>query len=316
MRVASALAFLAVVASTGPARSEPAAVVYFLEYVAPAGCPGEVTFRSQVRARTSNLAFASGQVDAPRLSILIAEVDSGYLGRMSFDSGPGGSTSREIEAKTCDEVVAALALTTALNFDPDAGDLRPRTGPPGNLGQPTPPRTQVLGPPPWSIGAELAATAAASSFPTPRGGLFVDWLAPRADWTFGGGAALFYGFGKGGDGERGRVALSLLNARLSLCPLARRSVVQISACAFGDLGILKASGEGVSHPRTERRPWVSGGLQLWASFPASSRWFFAVHGEASVIAVRQHFRLENNFEIYAVGRLAGALGVASGFRLP
>ncbi len=316
MRVASALGFVAVVASTGPVRAEPKPAVYFLEYVAPVGCPGEVTFRSQVRARTSNLAFANAEADAPRLSILIAEVDSGYLGRMSVDSGASGSTPREIEAKTCDEVVAALALTTALNFDPDAGDLRPRTPPPSSLGQPTPPRAEVLRPLPWSIGAELAATAAPSSFPAPRGGLFVDWLAARPDWTFGGGAALFYGFGKEGDSERGRVALSLLNARLSLCPLARRWVVQVSACAFGDLGILTVSGEGVPSPRSERRPWLSGGLQLWSSFPASSRWFVAAHGELSVIAVRQRFRLDDNSEIYAVGRVGGALGVAFGFRLP
>lgn len=284
--------------SARKAEARERTTIFYLEYTASEGCPGEVTFRSQVRARTSKLDFAESPAGAQRLVVRIAALESGFLGRLSFEAAPGELAAREVQAESCDEVVAALALTTALNVDPAVERETTASAPSA----------------PWSIGAQLSLTGVPSSFPAPRVGAFVDWFAPFGSWIMGGRGTFAYSFGSEGSRERGRTALSLLSARLSLCPLGRRWVVETFVCALGEVGALQARGEDVEAPRSSGRAWVAGGSELSLRFPALSTWFLGASGELLIPLTRQRFVLEDGTEVYAVPRLTGAAGLSFGIR--
>jgi hypothetical protein len=273
---------------------------FLLEYSAPAGCPTEVTFRSQVRARTSQLEFVAR--DAPRLSILIAAVEGAYLGRLSIGSAPEEPTTREIEATTCDEVVAALALSTALHVDPSAVDGEPAR--------------HAEAEPRWSVAAELALSGVPSSFPTVRSGASLDFVPEPQALTWGARALVAYASGSEGSATRGGIRISLLETRLSFCPLVARFWIEGSLCGFGETGLLAARGQDVDAPRSAQRPWLGGGAELGLRYPARGAWFVGAGTELLVALTRQRFVLEDNSEIYELTRFAGAARVSLGFRLP
>jgi hypothetical protein len=85
-------------------------------YSAPQECPGELTFRTQVQARTTRVEFAA---DGTELVVQIQKSEAGYSGRLS--GSLAGPQPEALAAPTCDEVVAALALLAALRVDSDAG---------------------------------------------------------------------------------------------------------------------------------------------------------------------------------------------------
>ncbi len=302
MRFASGRWFLAGSALAGAASAAAPSTRFFLEFDAPAGCPSEVTFRSQVMARTSAAEFSESRSGARRLSVLIAKLDGGYLGRLAIESTGASPTSREVEAGSCDEVVAALALTTSLNIDGPAAESGrgPVTA--------SPARSSVL-----SLGAQAAAAGVPSGLPSPRFGAFAELFAP--DQGFGARLLGAYGYGDVGGPEQGGVDLSLLTARLSVCPFEQAWFLRVSSCGFAELGALLVEGRDVVGPRSETRPWLAAGVEVWLRYPSTGGWFVAGGIELDLPVIRHRFRLQDNSELYAVPRVTGALGLSLGVHL-
>lgn len=83
-----------------------------LSWSAPAGCPGPITFKSQVLGRTAIAAFVDGDAEL-RIDVNILPDKAGFVGTMQL-----GGASQTVTAKTCDEVVASLAVVAASALEP------------------------------------------------------------------------------------------------------------------------------------------------------------------------------------------------------
>jgi hypothetical protein len=113
-----AIALLLLVATGLPAlaRAEPERVN--IQFESPKGCSDGGAFLRALRRRTSRFLLATGSETARRFVVTLSQTNSSVLGRLEIQ-GPGSTQSlRNVAGRTCDEVVAAIALVTALAIDP------------------------------------------------------------------------------------------------------------------------------------------------------------------------------------------------------
>jgi hypothetical protein len=122
------------------ARAEP--LPLRITYEAAPACPGAEVFLDEIHRRTS-LARAAAPTDEA-LEVVVRIVRRGTLssGHLLVGQGRDGVV-RDIDGESCDEVVSALALVTALAIDPNAS-MAPKP-PPAPL--PAPPPTPTVDPP-------------------------------------------------------------------------------------------------------------------------------------------------------------------------
>ena len=130
-RIGRAAALLILIGSSTSAFAEERRERLTLEYQAPDSCPGAERFVSEVADLTQKAQFASDDalpIDR-ELSITISAAGAGFSGVIRLEDETGTSR-REIDGESCEEVVGALALAFALAVDPDAlgGEPTP-TGP-------------------------------------------------------------------------------------------------------------------------------------------------------------------------------------------
>ena len=111
-----------------------------LVYEAPAECPGSEAFIAAVRAQTKTATLTADGDGSPGISVRIARSGSQLRGRLEIEEPGREASVREVTATTCEEVVSALALMTALAIDADL-EARP-TNPP--TAAPTSPEPQQL----------------------------------------------------------------------------------------------------------------------------------------------------------------------------
>ncbi|WP_434045595.1 MULTISPECIES: hypothetical protein [Sorangium] len=110
----------AVLAGGAVARAQPTAAPLQLEYRAEAGCPTEADFRERVVAR---LRRPLGEADAATAYVVtIEKSDRRFTGRLGVRAADGAASDRDVSGDTCDDVVAALAVVTALAIGAHAAD--------------------------------------------------------------------------------------------------------------------------------------------------------------------------------------------------
>ncbi|XXT20981.1 hypothetical protein WME94_05350 [Sorangium sp. So ce429] len=109
-----------VLAGGAVARAQTTAAPLRIEYRAEAGCPTEAEFRARVGAR---LRRQLGEADAASAYVVtIDERDGRFTGRLGVRAADGATSDRDVAGATCDDVVAALAVVTALAIDSQAAD--------------------------------------------------------------------------------------------------------------------------------------------------------------------------------------------------
>jgi hypothetical protein len=107
-----------------------------VSYGAPAECPQEQAFVQQVLSRTSRARVAEPGEVGRTFVITVERRDEQYWGVLMVTSTSGDSSQREVAATSCEEVVSALGLVTALTIDPKATIL---------------PRDEATAPPPEEV---------------------------------------------------------------------------------------------------------------------------------------------------------------------
>ena len=120
-------AAFSMVASRAVAQPNPPVAPVRLEYHAPDACPDERAFVARVRSRTTRFVLAGadatgGDEVARSFSVDVSTTPHGVEGRLTSLEAtrtPAPAT-RVVAGETCDEVVDALALITALAVDPNA----------------------------------------------------------------------------------------------------------------------------------------------------------------------------------------------------
>jgi hypothetical protein len=305
-------------------------------YRAPAGCPDAELFASRVQARTGRARLGEPG-ELARLFVVEVEVDAQGAGaRLSFTDSRGASVVRAVRGETCDEVVSAIALVTALAIE--AGPSEPGASAPPKESSPnaaTAPKLEASPKPPssrtlrtpepdtlaWSIGVE---------------GSMSSWLGP--------GLSLGVGlFGEVGTyaGPSGRITLlratshalvehrdrpsvfrpadfTAYLARVGGCPLALGlgSGFRVLPCASLGLGQLEGEGqesEGLSPGRSGAILWADALAELRLDWTLSDSLVFSAEGELGVPLLEHRFRFrgptQHVFVVPDVGG-GGALGVA------
>jgi hypothetical protein len=95
-----------------------------IRYEAHEGCPSAAAFMEEIASRTSRMREAKEGDEALTVRVQISRAQGLSRGRITLGEA-SDLRDREVDGPTCDEVVQALALITALKIDPQAS-LAPR----------------------------------------------------------------------------------------------------------------------------------------------------------------------------------------------
>jgi hypothetical protein len=283
----------AALAGSTVAYGQPSVATLRVDYSAEAGCPTEADFRARIGARLRRRVEKADAASA--YAVKVEKRDHRFIGRLGVRAADGSASDREVEGDTCDDVVAALAVVTALAIDAQAAAV-PAVEAPLRQEPPTP-----------AAPSALASASAAAAVPPPGGGARVRPPAIPEDaaarLTLG--AQLLYGDLMGPPSFGARVfaeppidatdlgvgplridadlevssdlpaaggSASLLRAALAVdgCLLGVAvGVLRLASCVRIEGGLLEANSKGTSPARSARRGWlalalpVRGRMPLW-----------------------------------------------------
>jgi hypothetical protein len=305
-------AVLAVLFTFPPtATAQPATPPAFqLRWSAPVGCPAEpeVTRETQ-RLLGASTAAARAPIEAEGR---VTAVKGGF--ELQLSVGPSGHAStRQLEAPSCDELARAAALVVAVAVDPslslpeaEGSGKSPlgalpacSEGMPAAVPAPTCPLCDSCPPPPvprreqgspWHIALVAGVSIAYRELPqlTPRPNLGLAYRT-QAHWLELSGGAAFAATGRSTDG---RVAtFSHWYGVPRYCFEALLDWGRFGGCAVLEIGRIRASGFGVTLPKTQRSWWVAPGLGLQLTRRMRSGAELIVGAEALVATVRPDFYL-------------------------
>ena len=169
-----AIALFLMTATGLPARARAESEHIRIQFAAPRRCADGTAFIRALRQRTGRFQVASGTEQTRVFVVTITHADSFISGRLEIQGSGTEISLRNVSGKTCEEVMAALALMTALAIDPGAlspntpspSALPPTTTSPAGPSNPTAtaqaPEASPL-PPPDSTAAPPAPTSSISS---------------------------------------------------------------------------------------------------------------------------------------------------------
>lgn len=149
---------------SAPASSETESArvaLLHLIYEAPSGCPDRDAFIALVSSHTERAGWVQDPVAGEAaLAVQVVASAGGYVGELAIQRPWQPPSRRSFEEATCAEVVAALALVTALTVDPSAHEpAAPGSAPPSTPAgeipvKPSPrPRPPLPAPPPRRTGS-------------------------------------------------------------------------------------------------------------------------------------------------------------------
>jgi hypothetical protein len=299
------LSFAAVVGVSFVARvtsaQSPDEAVRF-HYRAPAGCPNGETFASRVQARTGRARLGEPGELARQFDVEVHLDTQGARARLSFTDSQGAAVVRAVRGETCEEVVSAIALVTALAIEAGPSE-RGVSAPPAETSPSTGTAPKIEAAPNASRSRGLRAPEPdllAWSFGVE--GSMSSWLGP--------GLSLGVGvFGEVGTyaGPSGRLTLlratshALIEhrdrpgvfrpadftatiARVGGCPLALGlgAGFRVLPCASFGLGQLEGEGqesEGLSPPGSGAILWADVLAELRLDWTLSDSLVFSAEGE-------------------------------------
>jgi hypothetical protein len=287
-----------------------------IAYEAPSSCPDAMAFMERLRARTARGALASpGQV--ARFVVIVSSTETASSARLELGGAGGQSVARTVTGRTCDEVVSAAALITALAIEAVLGGAaQPRA--PEDQSTPSLPRDPPILVPSeprerwvrsWGLGVTAGLDAG-----TPGGGYA--WgafgeLAGRAPFER---VRLTIRGTTGSASIDGRSAsFDSLMARISLCPFSLRLAdpLALLPCAAADAGRLVGRGEpsaDLREPRSAAILWLAAGAVVSLRWQLGALMAIEAGGELGFPLVRHTFVFEWPTRlVYEVPVLAGGV---------
>jgi hypothetical protein len=329
--LACAILFSSAWSSADPVEPEPIRA----ELAAVPSCAEGSSFVGQVLARTRRARQAAPNEPARTFTITIVQEGESLRGTLRVVTATREVAERKVEAKTCGEVVEALALVAALIVDPEA--LTTPLKPP----EPEVPRTTVAAPSPWvppivtppaepaepaAVSAGLALEVASAIAPTFTP---VERVWAEVAWHYAG--ILHPAFGLSLARASTLVTRNSLTAdilwvtgRVTACPLelvgSRR--VSFRPCALFDVGVIQGKGanrEGVSSADSAKTtPWVAPGVNLGLVMVPVSPLVLRLEAGGVVQTVKTSFVYQvspsSRQEVYSIPLLGYYLGLGAGIR--
>jgi hypothetical protein len=287
-----------------------------IAYRGAQGCPDENVFIEQVRARTPRAVLAH-EGESAAFVVTVSAGESESSGQVERTDAEGTNVVRRVTGKTCDEVVSAAALITALGLEarlapPDAGPAQtrdPSDTVPDAVDVPTaaPPASS-----PWSAGAAFGIDS---------------WSAPGGAWT----ASVFAELGsrapfryvrlrlRGASGAAAkdlrRASFLLAAGGLALCPMAVELAtrVELAPCVGVELGNLNGRGvesAALPNPRSADIFWAAGYAALRIRWRIAQALSLELAGEIAFPLVRHDFTFQAPPDVIYALPAIGAGGAA------
>jgi hypothetical protein len=324
-----------------------------LDYRAYEGCPTAAEFIGQVSGRAAQTLLASERARRRRFIVTVVARRSGALGRLAIEA-EGERAAREVTGATCKEVVAALALFTALAIDPDARSEPSAPAPPeadpgaaagasaaraassaaaaplsvpgASLDPPPPEKPGTSTVLPWRAIAGLAALDVSPLAPpgTPLrsalgGALFLE-IAMRSDRALTSAARVSVLWA---EARPKSATFRLVAGRLDLCPAvyALSRALSTDLCAAVELGAVSAvaSSAGGVEPARATRFWAAGDVLGRLRWGPGAAIFVELEAGATFPLTRYDFALgtsdEFQREIHAIPSAGWVLGFGLGGRI-
>jgi hypothetical protein len=302
-------------------------------YRAPARCPDGAVFIERVRARTTRGDLTPTCESAGCFAVNVTSDDAASSARVEFLDANDQAVVRTVTGETCDEVVSAAALITALAIEANLGperDPNAEAPPPADAPAPAPsirekpaPANRMDTDPGSSLTWGLGAAGGLDSWAAPGSAYAaaafgeVGWRAPLrlVRLAFRGAAASTTINGRG-------ATFTLLGARLSACPasLALSSKLELLPCAGIDVGRLAGRGEAsaaLPDPKQAAIFWSAAEALLMVRWQVGSLVALELGGELGFPLVRHSFIFEGPsqaiYDVPAVGAGVSA-GAAVRFR--
>ena len=286
------------------------------------GCPDASAFLERLQVRSpaavlvpdgSAAAFAvTVSSSAPESAAWVERVDGG-----------GENVVRHVSGKTCDEVVSAAALITALGIEARVAPPEPLHAEPvpasANVDRDVASEAPARDGSTWSIGAALGVDS---------------WSAPGGAWSAGafgelGATAPFRYVRLGLRGATGSTSIDqraarflLLAGGLSLCPvgLGLAARLELIPCAGIELGSLGGRGQesvALPNPRSASIFWAAGHVNLGLRWRVADAISLEMGGGLGFPLVRHSFVFEGPdqvvYELPALGA-GGAVAAMVHFR--
>ena len=312
-----------------PGVAEPRDEPVRFDYRAPAGCPDAEAFATRVRERTARARVGEPGELARTFVVDVRTDDGGATARLSFTDSRGAPVVRSVRGQTCDEVVQAIALVTALAIEagppvaseeiPVLAPTPPASVPPRETAASEPKSNEraVRAPEPdvlaWLVGVEAGMTTWLGPSPNLGIGLFGELGA------YAGASARItllvstsHELVPLDDSTARRADFRAFVARAEGCPLAVAlgSGFRLVPCLGLGLGQLEGRGddETVELQNDSRIFWADLVPALRLDWTVSDSLVFFAEGELGLPLVRHKFIFEGPidevFEVPAVG--AGA----------
>lgn len=280
-----------------------------LELTAPSGCSSLRELLAAVQRRNGRVRLASDGEPAVSLRITLrADPQGSASGELEVRTKQGDSSARVVTGSSCEAVVEALALTTALSLA--SYELSP---PVGSAARPS--QTAVTGAPAPASSRGGDPEAAERSAPTAwkweagaqasLGRLVAPHLHAgagllgRARWERRGALSpsltLSVSHARNELFESSRHAgMSLTGVSVSGCPGSLRlgAALRLEACLCGSAGSLRASGKDLPEAASVSRSWWGVGALARVSVSPWSGLSLEVEGGALVPLVERRFVVE------------------------
>jgi hypothetical protein len=303
-----------------------------VQYVVPAACPDVRTFRERLDARVAGASKEAVSKSLRAITIRIDETPAGYSGSLVIRDTDGAASTRELSAPTCDEVVDAFAVLSALTMGIVAsGSLVPprveSKPPPARVPAPPPPRSPPAPASPrdrwrFSVGADVTIV----TFVGPTLGVGPE---PFVDLSREGRSLLSPAFrlsgarigGEGASAGGGSASLALTALRLEGCPLRLPFARNLWGAPCLGVRAGAAQGNGTIGSQSQ------GATELWLSLEllARVRWapwdwlVFEAQGGGSAPLFRYEFYFAPDAPqngLYETPVLGAFFGGGVGVRIP
>jgi hypothetical protein len=292
-------------------------VPFRVVYRSPADCPDARTFAAGITGRTDRARIAKSE-DSVLVEVSI-ETATGNEGRVRITGKDREPLERSVRGAGCSEIVDALALITALAFDPEASsESRPPPEPePEPVDEPVkppppPPATDALA---WSLEGALGVVAFDTSLPSPDLG-FSGSVGVSSEGAVLSPKLFLFARQVSGDvvkGE-GRAEFGILSFGVVGCPIRvpASGAFSFRPCAGFELGALSAEGVGLLVEKKQTRFWSAPIVSARGEWRFANPLFLDASMGARFPLNRQHYSFESGEKVHDIPRVSFDLGLEVG----
>lgn len=280
-------------------------------YTAPPVCPDQRAFSIAVSERLGGARSSTAALGSPglrSLRVTITASAAGFSGELAREGGP----VRRLEGRSCDDLVRALALVTAMTLDAEPPPPILEQLPRAKAAPPAKPPKKAAPPPDATIAIGADGAVAFGMVPGNGFGLpvfveirFKNGIRARGVYQRVSGDALGL--------SAGAASFTYNVGRLELCPISMPvGPVEVTPCALGEAGTVHASPSLVSSALPTDQLWGAAGALLRLRYMVSTPLFIEGNASFFVPFNRSRYIFSPGVEVFTTPSIGAAFGLGAG----